>query len=129
MTWIPHGSQSCACLPNLRWKNVLFERALCSVALKYSIVVENDFKRCGLAAYVVEVSKRFPTRCVTLGTGVGGGIISDGKPGASGSAESRPLLRSHPEGVPVRSEIKVTWSATLSGARGGGRSSAQDVSR
>lgn len=88
--------------PNLRWRDVPL-KALLTRRLKYPLTVENDANVAAWAAYVVEAKRKVSTLlCVTLGTGVGGGIIIDGKlyRGASGSAGEIGHMTLYPEGVP-----------------------------
>ncbi len=88
--------------PNLRWHQVPL-KALLSRRLKFPIVIENDANAAAWAAYVVEAKRKIPNLlCVTLGTGVGGGIVINGKlyRGASGSAGEIGHMTLFPEGVP-----------------------------
>lgn len=75
--------------PNLSgWDGFSFKRAL-SKRLKTDVVVDNDANAAVWGGYAVELKKK-PRHVVgiTLGTGVGGGLIVDGKllRGATGSA-------------------------------------------
>jgi glucokinase len=88
--------------PNLGWTNVPL-KALISRRLKYPITVENDADVAAWAAYVVEAKRRVQNLlCVTVGTGVGGGLIIDGKlyRGTTGSAAEIGHMTLFPEGVP-----------------------------
>ena len=88
--------------PNLDWKNVPL-KALIARRLKYPITVDNDANVAAWAAYVVEAKQRVKNLlCVTVGTGVGGGLIIDGKlyRGATGSAAEIGHLTLYPDGVP-----------------------------
>jgi len=88
--------------PNLQWKDVPL-KALLSRSLKYSIRVENDANVAAWAAYVVEAKRKVRNLlCVTLGTGIGGGIVMDGRlyRGSSGSAGEIGHMTLFPEGVP-----------------------------
>ncbi|MFH1369627.1 MAG: ROK family protein [Elusimicrobiota bacterium] len=74
--------------PNLGWKNVMF-RDMLAKSLKKRIRIDNDANVAALGAYWLESKgKARNMLCVTLGTGVGGGLICDGKLyiGATGSA-------------------------------------------
>lgn len=74
--------------PNLGWKNVKF-RDLLAKGLKKNINVDNDANVAALGAFWLESKGKAKNMiCVTLGTGVGGGIVIDGKiyVGATGSA-------------------------------------------
>jgi glucokinase len=87
--------------PNLHWKNVPL-KALLRRRLRYPIVVENDANAAAWAAFVVEAKRSAKSLlCVTLGTGVGGGIVIDGKlyRGATGSAGEVGHMTLIPEGV------------------------------
>jgi len=87
--------------PNLQWKNAPL-KALLSKSLKFPITVDNDANAAAWAAYVVESKRKVKNLiCVTLGTGVGGGIVIDGKlyRGASGSAGEIGHMTLYPEGI------------------------------
>ncbi len=74
--------------PNLGWKNVPLGN-LVQRQLKVPVVVENDANAAAWGFYKTQVSASVKNLIVmTLGTGVGGGIIIDGKllSGATGSA-------------------------------------------
>jgi glucokinase len=88
--------------PNLRWNQVPL-KALLSRRLKYPIQVENDANAAAWAAYAVEGKRRVKNLiCITVGTGIGGGIIIDGKlyRGTTGSAGEIGHTTLYPEGVP-----------------------------
>lgn len=71
-----------------RWQNFNFRKAF-SRRLKFPVVVDNDANLAVWGGYALELRRR-PRHVVgiTLGTGVGGGLILDGKlyRGATGSA-------------------------------------------
>ena len=75
--------------PNLtKWKNVKL-KAMLGRHLKGPIVIDNDANAAALGAYFLDAGRKARNLiCVTLGTGVGGGIILDGKiyRGATGTA-------------------------------------------
>jgi glucokinase len=74
--------------PNLGWKNVPLKKLL-QARLKWPVDVENDAKAAAWGLYKTQIPARIKHLIVmTLGTGVGGGIIIDGKlhRGATGSA-------------------------------------------
>jgi glucokinase len=88
--------------PNLGWKNVPL-KALIARRLKYPIHVDNDANVAAWAAYVVEAKRRVKNLlCVTVGTGVGGGLILNGElyRGTTGSAAEIGHLTLYPDGVP-----------------------------
>lgn len=88
--------------PNLGWRNVPLQSIL-RRALRLPVRVENDANAAAWAAYVVEARRAVDTLiCVTLGTGIGGGIILNGKlyRGATGSAGEIGHMTLYPEGVP-----------------------------
>jgi glucokinase len=88
--------------PNLRWRNVPL-KALISRRLNYPIKVDNDANVAAWAAYVVEAKRKVQNLlCVTVGTGVGGGLILNGElyRGATGSAAEIGHMTLYPEGVP-----------------------------
>ena len=74
--------------PNLNWKNVAVKKALIK-ELKTPIFVENDANAAAWGAYCLDAQMDCENLlCLTLGTGVGGGIILGRKlyRGATGSA-------------------------------------------
>ena len=74
--------------PNLGWKNVPLKKLL-QARMKLPVVVDNDAKAAAWGLYNTQIPRSFKHVIVmTLGTGVGGGIILDGKlhRGATGSA-------------------------------------------
>lgn len=75
--------------PNLnRWKNIKL-RAMLRRYLKGPIVIDNDANAAALGAYFLDAGRKAKNIiCITLGTGVGGGIILEGKiyRGATGTA-------------------------------------------
>jgi glucokinase len=88
--------------PNLGWHNVPL-KTLISRRLKYPISVENDANVAAWAAYVVEAKRKVKNLlCVTVGTGVGGGLIINGQlyRGATGSAAEIGHITLYPDGVP-----------------------------
>lgn len=87
--------------PNLGWRDVPLKQLLAR-HLDLPIAVENDANVAALAAYVVEAKRKVKNLlCVTLGTGVGGGIILDGKlyRGTTGSAGELGHMTLYPEGI------------------------------
>ncbi len=87
--------------PNLNWKNVPL-KALISKHLHYPIRVDNDANVASWAAFVVEAKRKVKNLiCVTVGTGVGGGIVLNGElyHGATGSAGEIGHMTLYPEGV------------------------------
>ncbi len=88
--------------PNLRWNQVPL-RKLLAQKLKYPILVENDANVAAWAAYSVEAKRKIKNLlCVTVGTGIGGGLVIDGKlyRGTTGSAGEIGHMTLFPEGVP-----------------------------
>ncbi len=74
--------------PNLGWTNVPLGKLL-QKKMKVPVVVENDANAAAWGFYKTQVPKSVKNLIVmTLGTGVGGGIVVDGKllSGATGSA-------------------------------------------
>ena len=74
--------------PNLGWKNVPLKDVL-SKELKIPILIENDANCAAWGAYCLDAKKDCENLiCLTLGTGVGGGIVLARKlyRGATGSA-------------------------------------------
>jgi len=88
--------------PNLRWKQVPL-KALLSKRLKFRLRVENDANVAAWAAYVVEARRQVQNLvCITVGTGIGGGLVINGKlfRGTTGSAGEIGHMTLFPEGVP-----------------------------
>ena len=74
--------------PNLNWKNVAVKKAL-TQELKTPILVENDANAAAWGAYCLDAKMDCENLvCLTLGTGLGGGIVVGRKlyRGATGSA-------------------------------------------
>ncbi len=87
--------------PNLHWKNAPLKKLLAR-KIKFPITIDNDANVAALAAYIVEAKRSVKNLlCVTLGTGVGGGLILDGKVfrGTSGSAGEIGHMTLYPEGT------------------------------
>ncbi|OGR89200.1 MAG: hypothetical protein A2992_10100 [Elusimicrobia bacterium RIFCSPLOWO2_01_FULL_59_12] len=88
--------------PNLNWRNVPL-KALISRRLHYPIVIDNDANAAAWAAYVVEAKRRVQNLlCVTVGTGVGGGLVLNGQlyRGSTGSAAEIGHITLYPDGAP-----------------------------
>jgi glucokinase len=88
--------------PNLHWNQVPL-KALLSRRLRRPILVDNDANVAAWAAYVVEARRKVRNLvCITVGTGVGGGLVIDGRlyHGATGSAGEIGHMTLFPEGVP-----------------------------
>jgi glucokinase len=88
--------------PNLHWKQVAL-KALLARKLKYPIHVENDANAAAWAAYVVEARRKIPNLiCITVGTGIGGGLVVNGRlyRGMTGSAGEIGHMTLFPEGTP-----------------------------
>ncbi len=74
--------------PNLNWKNLNIKKKLSDVFGKPSNI-ENDANAAAYGSYVLDFKKKYGNIvCITIGTGVGGGLIIDGKlyRGSTGSA-------------------------------------------
>lgn len=74
--------------PNLNWKNVLLKKEL-SQKLNLPILIDNDANCAAWGAYCLDAKRDCQNLlCLTLGTGVGGGIIVNKKlyHGATGTA-------------------------------------------
>lgn len=75
--------------PNLRPLTGFDFRAAFKGVLKAPVVVDNDANMAAWGGYVLDLKRRAKNVvCITLGTGVGGGLVIDGKlyQGATGSA-------------------------------------------
>lgn len=88
--------------PNLPgWKNTNLRKIL-GTALPHPIIVDNDANVAALGAYWLEAKGKLKNLvCITLGTGVGGGIICDGRlyRGTSGSAGEIGHMHYQPDGL------------------------------
>jgi len=74
--------------PNLNWKQVPLKQIL-SKEFPYPLLIENDANCAAWGAYCLDAKKDCKNLiCLTLGTGIGGGIILNGKlfRGSRGSA-------------------------------------------
>ncbi|MBA7505890.1 Glucokinase [subsurface metagenome] len=74
--------------PNLFWKNVPIVH-LIRKRFNLKVVVDNDANAAAWGTYILETKRKVKNLlCITLGTGVGGGLILNGRiyHGASGSA-------------------------------------------
>jgi len=74
--------------PNLGWKMVPLKHMLKAI-IKVPIIIDNDANAAAWGAYWLDAKASVKNLiCITLGTGVGGGIICDGKlyRGATGTA-------------------------------------------
>jgi len=88
--------------PNLGWRNAPF-KALLTRQLHYPIRIDNDANVAAWGAYVLEAKRKVKSLlCVMLGTGVGGGIVLDGKlfRGSTGSAGEIGHMTLYPDGIP-----------------------------
>ena len=86
--------------PNLFWKNVPIVR-LIRKKFNLRVVLDNDANAAAWATYILETGRKVRNLlCVTLGTGVGGGIILNGRiyHGASGSAGEIGHITVNPQG-------------------------------
>lgn len=74
--------------PNLGWRNVEIRRYF-KGHFKTDVFVENDANAAAWGIYCVELKRKLKNVvCITLGTGVGGGLVIDGRlyRGSTGSA-------------------------------------------
>ena len=88
--------------PNLAWSRVPL-KAMLSKHLKHPILVDNDANVAAWAAYVVESERLVKNLvCVTVGTGIGGGLVLNGKlyHGTTGSAGEIGHMTLYPDGAP-----------------------------
>lgn len=66
--------------PNLKWEDVPLKKAL-EKQLDLPVFAENDCNVCGLGVYETELDPKPRSMVgIFLGTGIGGGIVLDGKP-------------------------------------------------
>jgi glucokinase len=88
--------------PNLNWHNVPLKKIL-STHFRFPILVDNDANVAAWAAYCVEAKRRVKNLiCITIGTGIGGGLVLDGKlyHGTTGTAGEIGHMTLFPNGVP-----------------------------
>lgn len=77
--------------PNIFWRNLKLKNII-EKKLKMSVVIDNDANLATLAVYHNEILPKYPkvknVVCLTLGTGIGGGIILNGElyHGSNGTA-------------------------------------------
>jgi len=86
--------------PNLSWKNVPIVR-LIRKKFNMRVVVDNDANAAAWATYILETGRKAKNLlCITLGTGVGSGLILNGRiyHGASGSAGEIGHMTLDPQG-------------------------------
>jgi glucokinase len=86
--------------PNLSWKNVPIVH-LIKKKFNLRVVLDNDANAAAWATYILETGRKAKNLlCITLGTGVGGGFIVDGRiyHGASGSAGEIGHMTLNPQG-------------------------------
>jgi glucokinase len=90
--------------PNLLWKDVPIVR-LIREKFNLKVVLDNDANAAAWATYILETGRKVKNLlCITLGTGVGGGIILNGRiyHGASGSAGEIGHMTLNPQGQRCR---------------------------
>jgi len=90
--------------PNLFWKNVPIVR-LIRKRFNLRVVLDNDANAAAWGTYILETKRKVKNLlCITLGTGVGGGLIINGKiyRGASGSAGEIGHITLNPQGQRCR---------------------------
>jgi len=90
--------------PNLFWKNVPIVR-LIRKRFNLRVVLDNDANAAAWGTYILETKRKVKNLlCITLGTGVGGGLIINGKiyHGASGSAGEIGHITLNPQGQRCR---------------------------
>lgn len=88
--------------PNLGWKNLWLVRKIKKEFPHLKIILENDANAAAWGAYLLLGKERVKNLiCLTLGTGLGGGIVIEGKlyRGASGSAGEIGHLTLYPDGL------------------------------
>ncbi len=86
--------------PNLFWKNVPIVR-LIRKKFNLKVVLDNDANAAAWGTYILETKRKTKNLlCITLGTGVGGGLIINGRiyHGASGSAGEIGHITLNPQG-------------------------------
>jgi len=86
--------------PNLFWKNVPLVH-LIKKKFNMRVVLDNDANAAAWGAYILETKRKAKNLiCITLGTGVGGGLILNGRiyHGVSGSAGEIGHITVNPQG-------------------------------
>lgn len=63
---------------NLNWKNILIKADLADI-LGIPVTVENDAKLAGLSEAQLVLNKYSKVQYITVSTGIGGGVVVDGK--------------------------------------------------
>lgn len=89
--------------PNLGWENIELIKKIKKFFPKLKIILENDANAAAWGAYLLIGKKKIKNLiCLTLGTGLGGGIIIDGQlyHGASGTAGEVGHITLYPQGLP-----------------------------
>ena len=77
--WIANDNATVLFSPHLAWRNEPLREAL-SAKLDLPLIVENDANAAGWAEYRFGAAGQEPvTVCVTLGTGIGGGLVVHGE--------------------------------------------------
>ncbi len=90
--------------PNLFWKNVPIVR-LIKKKFNLKVVLDNDANAAAWGTYILETKRKAKNLlCITLGTGVGGGLILNGRiyHGTSGSAGEIGHITLNPQGQRCR---------------------------
>ncbi|TET40444.1 MAG: ROK family protein, partial [Elusimicrobia bacterium] len=90
--------------PNLFWRNVPIVR-LIKKRYNLKVVLDNDANAAAWGTYILETKRKAKNLlCITLGTGVGGGLILNGRiyHGASGSAGEIGHITLNPQGEKCR---------------------------
>src|SRR5688572_8767210 len=100
---IDSGGSRVLSAPNLPVLNDLVLSEVISEKLRISVVLENDATAAAIGEHWLGAARGAEHFiCLTLGTGVGGGLILDGKPyrGAGGTAGEIGHINVEPEGAP-----------------------------
>ncbi|MDI6757148.1 MAG: ROK family protein [Endomicrobiia bacterium] len=87
--------------PNLGWKNLPLANIARKI-LRRPVIVENDANAAAVGAWSLDCAERYGDMvCITMGTGIGGGIIVGGQlyRGSGGSAGEIGHLTYEPSGI------------------------------
>lgn len=87
--------------PNLGWKNLPLANIVRKI-LRRPVIVENDANAAAVGAWSLDCAERYGDMvCITMGTGIGGGIIVGGQlyRGAQGTAGEIGHLTYEPRGI------------------------------
>ncbi|MBE7187597.1 ROK family glucokinase, partial [Jatrophihabitans endophyticus] len=115
--WIGNDHATVLFSPHLAWRNEPLRERL-SEHLTLPLIIENDANAAAWAEYRFGVARDEPVVvCVTLGTGIGGGLVADGRVygGAYGIACEYGHMTLVPDGRPCACGNRGCWEMYASG--------------